>query len=363
MSTTVSHHPIFQPFRLGGHELSGRTVVAPMSRVSATPEGIPTGVMSDYYTAFAKGGFNLIITEGLYTDTISSQGYAGQPGIATEAQATAWAPVTASVKAEGALFIAQLMHAGALSQYLLQSISPSAVQPTGSKMVPFGGSGAFMLPVAMQEQDIINACEGYVRSAAAAWQAGFDGVEIHAANGYLPDQFITPHTNLREDQYGGSITNRFRFTAMIIEGIRNKVPDDFIIGVRLSEGKVNDLGYRWPEGAAMARALLTAVKAANPDYIHIAVQSGNWAQDACYADGSTLPGIARSITGKPVIANGGMHDLALSAKVLEEGHADLVAIGRAALADPQWPDRIRYGIPVTPFHRDMIFPDATIKKI
>lgn len=363
MSTNeVFPSAIFDPFHLGKYTLKNRLAVTPMSRVSATSEGVPTGNMQTYYEAFALGGFSMIITEGIYTDNVAAQAYPLQPGIVTPAQQQGWKTITERVQQHDALIIAQLMHAGAISQHLSHTQAPSAIQPLGSKMPEYGGGeGAFPLPHAMTAADIAAAKQGFVRSAVQAYKAGFNGVELHAANGYLLDQFLTDYTNTRTDQYGGSVVNRFRVVKELIEEIRTVVPADFIIGLRISEGKVNNLRYRWPEGAAMARQVLTAVTAAPPDYIHIAAETGNWARDAMYADGSSFTGLAKQITGLPVIANGGLHQPALATQVLAEGHADLLALGKAALANPDWPLRVQRGEHIVAFHPEMIKPSATIE--
>ncbi len=360
---TEHHFPTatFKPFRLQHTILRNRLVVAPMSRVSATSDGLPTAIMEDYYTAFATGGFGMIITEGVYTDDIASRGYPLQPGLVTLAQRDGWQRITAKVRAAGAYFICQLMHAGALSQQHTHTWGPSAVSPLGRRMPEYGGGdGPFPLPQAMTAADILTVRDGFAHTALQAHRAGFNGVEIHAANGYLLDQFLTDYTNLRTDEYGGTITNRFRLVAAIIQGIRQVTPADFMIGLRLSEGKVNHLRYRWPQGAATARELLAAVAATPPDYIHIAAESGNWQRDCMYADGTSFTSLAKQLVGVPVIANGGLHEPALAAQVLEEGHADLLALGKAALCNPDWPQRAQAGLPTTAFHPGLTKPSAAI---
>lgn len=357
----ISKHPIFRPLSWPGQTLKNRLVVASMSRVSATADGMATTEMATYYTAFAKGGFSMVITEGNYTDDIASKGYPHQPGLVSAAHAAAWQPVVAQVKAQGALIIAQLMHAGALSQYSRETLAPSAIQPTGVKMAQYGGTGAFPFPEAMSLADIQTAKEGFVNAAKVALQAGFDGVELHMANGYLLDQFLTPELNIREDQYGGNTSNRFRIAAEIMQAIRAVVPAHFLVGIRLSEGKVNDLKYRWKDGVAMAVEVLEEVRKAEPDFVHIAVQSGEWERDSFYSNGDSYATLAKKITGKVVIANGGMHQLTRAARVIDESHADLLAIGKAALADPAWPLHIQQGTSPLAFHPDMLWPEATIQ--
>lgn len=339
METNACLHPAFTPIELGKHGLRNRLAVAPMSRVSAGTDGTPTKAMADYYARYAEGGFALIITEGIYTDEAYSQAYTLQPGLVTPAQVQGWREVTDAVHRHGGVIIAQLMHAGALSQCLERTTGPSAVRPKGYKMKDYGGEGPFPVPAEMSAEDIRRVTEGFVQAAVHAQQAGFDGVEIHAANGYLLDQMLTPHLNLRTDEYGGTVAGRCRLIGEIMSGIRAMSPADFVIGVRLSEGKVNDLGYRWPEGAAMARAVLEQVGLMRPDYVHIAAERGDWQRDCGYEDGSSYGGLAKTMTGVPVIVNGGLHRLDVAEEVLREGHGDILALGKAALEDPRWPER------------------------
>ncbi|MEC5143128.1 NADH:flavin oxidoreductase [Chitinophaga sp. 212800010-3] len=348
---------LFQPFQLNGLQIPNRITVAPMSRASATLAGVPSNAMADYYERFARGGFGLIISEGLYTDQLFSQAYPHQPGIVTDAQINGWRRLNEIVNTHGSIFIAQLMHAGALSQHLTHTAAPSAVQPMGQKLKSYGGGdGAFPLPAAMSPEDIAHAVAGYVHAARNAMLAGFKGVEIHAANGYLPDQFLTPYTNLRTDQYGGTVPNRMRFIAEIIAAVRKEVPAGFIVGLRISEGKVNNFSYRWPGGADTARAVLTEVQKVSPDYVHVSAEGGSWATTGFYDSGESLTGMTKRIVDVPVIANGGLEDTAVAGRVLEEGHADFISLGKGALANPDWPHKVRSGQALLPFDRSMAVP-------
>jgi len=318
--------------------------------------------MQRYYGAFAKGGFSVVITEGTYTDTDASQGYDRQPGIATQAQAEAWRPVAGEVRDAGAVAIMQLMHAGALAQRTPDrraTIAPSRIRPRGQMMPEYGGSGPYRLALEMTEDDIRSVREGFARAALRARAVGFDGVEIHAANGYLLDQFNTTYTNQRTDRYGGTAANRIRLTAEIVETIRTAAPSDFIVGVRLSEAKVNDFEYRWPGGPSEAATIFAAVTAAGASYIHIAGE-GRGFRDTLASSTEPFTTLARRLTGLPVIANGGLGDADLADQVIRGGHADLVAIGRAALANPDWPRRIQQGSTIAAFDGAMLSPSATI---
>ncbi|RRB06815.1 NADH:flavin oxidoreductase [Larkinella rosea] len=354
-------HSFFDSIRLGQRRLSNRFVVAPMTRVSATSDGIPTDSMADYYEAFATGGFAAIITEGIYTDSIASVCNPNQPGLVTEQQVKSWLRLTTRVRQYPTVFIAQLMHAGALSQVLTTTLAPSAIPPIGKPSASSGGLPTFTHPKEMTVEDIKTAIRGYVKAGLNAVEAGFDGIEIHGANGYLPDQFLTTYTNQRTDRYGGSVENRFHFIAELMHEIRAAVPNDFIVGLRLSEGKVNNLTYRWEEGAEMARAVFAEVKKAAPDYLHLAAEGGGWQRECVYADGSSSTGIARQMLDCPVIANGGLHDLSLANKILTEELGDLLAIGRYAIANPDFPQKVFRQEPLLPFESGMIKPSVSLE--
>ncbi|MEQ7005105.1 NADH:flavin oxidoreductase [Actinopolymorpha sp. B17G11] len=368
-------HPALAPTRLAGQTLANRLAVAPMTRVSASPAGVPTPAMVDYYARFARGGFGLVITEGTYTDETFSQGYLHQPGLASPAQVSAWTEVTAKVHAEGARIVAQLMHAGALSQgnpHRDGTVGPSAIRPRGEMMPEYRGSGLWPVPAAMTAYDIDEAVEGFVDAAAHACAAGFDGIEVHAANGYLLDQFLTTYTNHRDDEYGGSVANRVRLTARIVTAIRVALGPDFWVGVRLSQTKVNDFEYRWPGGSADARVIFAALGEAGATYLHVASEGRNWIETARLdsdgdgdgngaGPGGTITALAREVSGLPVIANGGMHDVEQAAQVLAGGHADLLALARGALANPDFPQRLAAGERLRAFDHSMLTPMATLE--
>lgn len=352
---------VLEPGLFAGLKLDNRVAVSPMTRVSATADGIPTPRIVSYYRSFAEGGFGVIITEGTYTDEIFSRGYANRPGLVTEAQLEGWRQVTEAVHAAGKPIFAQLMHAGALSQVLEETAGPSALQPKGEKMPEYGGEGPFPTPESMSEADLGDAIAGFAAAGANAKAAGFDGVEVHGANGYLIDQFLTDYANDRRDQYGGSVAARARFAADVVRAVKEAVGDGFPVGIRLSQGKVNDHGYRWPGGRADAEAIFAAVAGAGADYIHVASEGRDWRESARIDDGLTITQVAKQTTGLPVITNGGMHAPELAETVLREGHGDVVALARGALANPDWPNRLREGRSFEAINPAMITPSASIE--
>lgn len=364
MTETSDRHPALEPLSLGSLDLANRLMVAPMTRISATPTGVPTELMADYYAEFASGGFGLVITEGIYPDAAYSQGYLNQPGLVTQEHIDGWRVVTDRVHADGARIVAQLMHAGALSQgnpYRSETLAPSAVQPLGTMMEAYGGSGPWPVPREATSDDIAEVIDGFATAARNAAAAGFDGIEVHAANGYLLDQFVTEYTNQRTDEYGASTANRIRLTAEVVERIVAEAPEGFIVGVRVSQTKVNDVVYRWSGGAEDVVVLSESLAKAGAHYIHVASEGRSWFETAQLADGSTVTGLAREVSGLPVIANGGMHDRDQAARVLAEGHADFLAIGHVALANPDLPHRLAVGDELAEFDPAMLRPSVTIE--
>ncbi|WP_245721546.1 NADH:flavin oxidoreductase [Nocardia crassostreae] len=333
-----------------------------MTRISATSDGVPTAQMAEYYREYAAGGFGLIITEGIYPDAEHSQGYFNQPGLVTEAHVSGWRAVVDAVHEAGAPIIAQLMHAGAISQgnaYGYETIGPSAVPPRGKMMVDYGGvGGPWSAPREMTADDIEDVIGGYVAAAENARAAGFDGVEIHAANGYLLDQFLTDYTNQRTDEYGGPVRNRIRLTQRVLRALRTAL-GDFPIGVRLSQTKVNDFTYRWPGADTDARIVFAAL-AEDATYLHIASEGRNFLETARFPDGTTITELAREVSGRPVIANGGMHALTQAADVLNGGHADLLSLGTGALANPDLPRKVETGAELAKFDHEMLHPMANL---
>lgn len=362
-SSTPDTHPALRGMTFCGSDLPNRLAVAPMTRVSARPDGSPTQEMADYYAQFATGGFGLVITEGIYTDSLFSQGYLNQPGLVTPEHTTGWHAVTEGVHQAGARTVAQLMHAGALSQgnrYAAATAGPSAVAPRGEKMPEYGGSGPWPVPQEMTRKDIDDAVEGFVAAACNAHEAGFDGVEVHAANGYLLDQFLTDYTNQRTDGYGGQVANRIRLTVETVAAIRRRVPDDFWVGVRLSQTKINDFTYRWPGGAGDAEQIFSALASAGADYLHVASEGRDWVETARLDNGETITALARKVTDLPVVANGSMHHLEQASDVIEHGHADLLSLGRSALANPDLPRRLANKEPLRAFDPELLHPMATL---
>lgn len=339
-----------------------RVVVAPMTRISTKGNGVPTKQMSEYYRRYAQGGFGLIITEGTYTDRTFSQAYPNQPGITNEQQQKGWENIVQATHQANGKIILQLMHAGALSQHLSNTRSASSIQPVRHMLEGYSQKqGQFPLPQAMNLAEVDDVIKGFIEAAIRAQDAGFDGIEIHAANGYLLDQFLTDYTNNREDQYGGSVENRCRLTAEIITLIKSSTSKDFIVGVRVSQGKVNDFDYTWPNGIDDGKIIFNALNNAGADYIHFASEGKGFDHGCLTANGESLPKLAREVTGLPVIANGGLDNIQEANRIIEGAHADLIALGTGALANPDWPIKLKNKEALLPFDPNMFSIGVTIE--
>jgi 2,4-dienoyl-CoA reductase-like NADH-dependent reductase (Old Yellow Enzyme family) len=348
----MSSVTLFSPIAIGGVTLRNRLAVAPMTRVSAGSDGCVTDRMVAYYEEFARGGWGLVETEGTYIDDEYSQGRAHQPGIATTAQRDAWRRVVDAVHGRGAAVFIQLQHAGALAEYghtRTETVGPSPVLPRGKKPLA--------VPRELTVPDIARIQEHFARAARRAVEAGFDGVELHGHNGYLIDQFLTGCTNLRSDQYGGSITNRIRFAVETVDAVRRAVPAAYPVGVRLNHAKSHDPTYVWPGGEDDAATIVRSLIAAGATFLHISALHDPQAGRA----NRQLLDVARSAGQVMLIANGGLDDPARAHALVNEGHTDLVALARGALANPDWPSRVLTNSPLATYDPAMIKPTPTLE--
>lgn len=356
------HAILFEEPRLGRLTLKNRIALAPMTRTSATEDGRATEDMASYYAKFARGCYSLIITEGTYPDEAYSQGYRNQPGIANDAQVQSWRSVVDAVHRENGCIFMQLMHAGALSQgnrFKNDTIAPSAMKPKGEQLPFYGGQGEFPLPKEMNKQDIEQVIHAFADAAVRVKDAGFDGLEIHGANGYLLDQFLTDYTNKRTDEYGGSIENRVRLHLEVMEAVRRAVGQDYPLGIRVSQGKVNDYYHKWAGGEDDARIIFESIAKIGPDFIHITEYD---ATRPAFDGGETLIGLAKRYAKVPVIANGQLGAPEKAEGLIESGEADVITLGKSALANPDWPKRVMEGEPIGEFDFSILQPQAYIKQ-
>ncbi len=341
-------------------DLANRFVLAPMTRTSAEADGTPNALMAEHYEAYAKGGFGLLISEGTYTDDKASQGYANQPGIIDDTQVEGWKTVVDRVHAAGSRMFVQLMHAGAQFQanrFTEQPLAPSAVQPKGAPLGFYGDQTEWQTPSPMTESDIEYMIEGFAKSAVNAKAAGFDGIELHGANGYLLNEFISTDFNQREDQYGGSLENRLRVLVDVVRSVRVAVGEDFPVGIRLSQVTVTDPDYQLPEGETGFRRIVEAVRDAGVDFIH--TTDGDLRRSP-FVDGDlSLADVVASVEGVDLIINGGIDEANVQAIANDYPEA-LLAVGKKALANPDFVQRMKDGKDMADLDFAMLQPKATI---
>jgi 2,4-dienoyl-CoA reductase-like NADH-dependent reductase (Old Yellow Enzyme family) len=355
---------LFASIDINGRTVKNSLAVAPMTRITATVDGRATETMTRYYERFARGGFGMVITEGIYTDQAFSQGYVHQPGMTDEAQANAWKPVVNGIKAHGALAIAQMMHAGAISQgnrFRDGTVGPSAIQPKGKQLALYHGKDRYVLPAAITEEQIADAIAGFAGSAARAIEvAGFDAIEIHGANGYLLDQFLTDYANNRADRWGGATENRVRLIVETFKQVRAKVGAVVPVGVRISQGKVNDYHHKWAAAERDAEIIFGSLADAGADFIHV-TEFEAW-KPAFAEGGPSLMRLAKRYAPKAkIFANGSLHNIEQAVTALGDG-ADIVTIARGALANPDLPKRLSNRVTLNEFDPAILGPVANIKE-
>lgn len=351
MSTDLS--PLFQPFSCKSLALRNRVVMAPMTR-SFAPGNVPNDAIVRYYQRRAEGEVGLIITEGVEINHAGASGYPNVPHIFGEQAMAGWQRVVAAVHQAGGQIIPQLWHVGAVRQPESADAAP-AYSPSGL-FAPGKPNG-----VAMSKEDIAEVIAAFADSARQAQAAGFDGVEIHGAHGYLIDQFFWAETNTRTDEYGGSLTHRARFACEIVRAVRQAVGADFAIVFRFSQWKQQDYQAKLATSPEELKQLLDLLVDAGVDIFHASTRRF-WEPEFAGSD-LNLAGWAQKLTGKPTISVGsvGLTEDFMSGTFtskqptveksgIEElvtrmaNHEfDLIAVGRALLQDPQWLQKVRDG--------------------
>lgn len=336
---------LFSAVQLGGLQLKNRIVMAPMTRCRADEQRIPNDLMREYYTQRASAG--LIITEGVAISP-SAVGYANTPGIWTQEQIEAWKKITDSVHAAGGIIVMQLWHVGRIShpRFLAGQlpVAPSAVKPAGhvSLVRP---KVSFETPRALQLEEIKQIIADYKQAAANAKEAGFDGVELHAANGYLPDQFLQSSTNLRTDEYGGSTEKRARFILDIIDELIT-VWGSQRVGIHLSpRSDAADISDENPK--QMYRYLIEQLNQKQLAFVFLRE----------YQAEDSLLSYFRSIYQGNIIANEAL-DKTQAESLLQRGEADAVAFGNLYIANANLVERLRSNQTLNEVVRETIYAEG-----
>jgi N-ethylmaleimide reductase len=332
---------LYSKTALGSLALQNRLVMAPLTRSRATGN-IPNDLMAQYYAQHGSAG--LIITEGT-SPSPNGLGYARIPGIFSAAQVAGWAQVTEAVHPLGAKMFMQLMHCGRIAHALnlpegARMLSPSALAAGGEMYTDAEGMKPNALPEAMTEADIHSTIEEYAQAAKNAVAAGFEGIELHGANGYLLEQFLRPNSNQRMDRYGGSIEHRARFVLEVTNAVVGAVGNNKV-GIRLSPfGVFNDMPIHATMEADYAY-LAGQLNAIGLMYIHLVDHSSMGAPPVP----DSMKAIFRSVFKRTLILSGG-YDAVRAESDLVAGKCDLIAFGRPFLANPDLIARWKSGAAV-----------------
>ena len=332
--TPVKNDGLLSPYKLGNIEMRNRVVMAPMTRSRAIGN-IPNTLMAEFYAQRAAAG--LIITEGT-SPSPNGLGYGRIPGIFDDAQVEGWKKVTHAVHSKGGKIFLQIMHTGRISHAANMPanaviLAPSAIQPAGQMWTDALGLQDYPVPTAMSIKDIGQTKHEFVTAAENAIKAGFDGIELHGANGYLLEQFLSPVSNTRNDTYGGSIENRCRFPMEVVADVATAIGTERV-GVRLSPyGVASDMPH-YPDIENTYKYLAAKLNRMKILYIHIVDHSGMGAPEV---PTEIKKAIRRRFHGTIILSGGYTRDRAEAE--LHGGLADLVAFGRPFINNPDLVER------------------------
>lgn len=336
---------LLSPVRIGRTALSNRMIMAPMTRSRSDNAGVPGDLATAYYAQRASAG--LIITEGVFPSAMG-QGYVNTPGIETDAQVEAWKKVTGAVHARGGRIFMQLMHCGRISHPLLldgaQPVAPSAIRPAAQAWTAQGQQD-MVTPRALALDEIAEVIDSYRSATRRALEAGFDGVELHAASGYLPEQFLSSSTNHRNDAYGGSLPNRARFVLEVLAAMAGEAGADRV-GVKISpEMNFNDIRDDAPQDTYTY--LVEQLNGLGLAYLHVAL----------FGAATGYHALLRPRFKGAYLAGGGLDQLSAEA-MLDSGAADAAVFGSTFLANPDLPERFRRGAPLNAPNQAAFFGGA-----
>ncbi len=352
---------MFTPVKLGSIELKNRLVMAPLTRMRAIDGDVPNPLAKIYYAQ--RAGAGLIISEATQISPLA-KGYPATPGIYSPEQTAAWKEIVEAVHAMGGKIVAQLWHVGRISHSSLHPEqgapeAPSAIAAAGQTYGADWKLHDYETPKAMTAEDIARVLKEFEVAAVNAKAAGFDGVEIHAANGYLLDQFLQDKTNQRNDQYGGSVENRLRLLGEVIESVAQVFSSDRI-GVRLSPyGSFNDMSDSDP--ISLFDAAIQKLNGYQLAYIHmIEPRSTSAGGNDQVSEGAPITSeIFRAAYQGKFISAGG-YDQAMGEATLEAGLADAIAYGRLYISNPDLAERFKQGVPLNAYDRTTFYGGAEI---
>jgi len=345
---------LFEPTTIAGLALQNRIVMAPLTRNRADAMGVPKPFVRDYYAQRASAG--LVISEGTQT-SFAGQGYCRTPGIHTPEQVVAWKRVTDAVHARGAKMFMQFMHCGRIAHPLNRQIpdapvAPSAVRPAGQMWTDQQQLQDYPTPRALGTAELPVLIDEFVVAARNAIEAGFDGVELHAANGYLLNQFLASNCNLRTDGYGTSLQGRIRFVVEVVEAVAAAI-GAARTSIRVSPGHMfNDLVDANP--LETHRALLDALPTADMAYVHVMLPDAFSPQLNNAGDPQAVLPTLRPYVKGALLAAGNLTAASGSA-MIDSGLIQLAVFGRPFVANPDLVERFKSGAPLAALRQDLLY--------
>ena len=333
----MSSDKLFTQFNLKNFTLKNRIGVAPMTRMSAAKKSIPRQDVFDFLVRRAKNGVSIIYTEAIITDYESAQGYPGQSRMLTQKQIDAWKPVVNDIHKEGSIAIMQMFHCGRMAWLDVNPsnrvIAPSSIRPKQDNPLT---EAPYPTPESMSQFDIDHVINGFVETAKGAIEAGFDGVEIHGAHGYLINQFLSSYSNNRTDEYGGSVLKRFRFAHEVIEAVSKVIPEDRLLVFRISDWGIADMDVSLFKTKDDYQEVVKLLSKEPIDILSVSTYEYN---QKAFATDKTMAQLTREMTEIPIFICGGIFDRASADEALED--ADIVLSGKSLLLNPNWVEEIR----------------------
>jgi len=330
---------IFSEFRLNGFTLKNRLGVAPMTRMSSVADSIPRQDVLDFLVRRAERGAALVFSEALVTDYESAQGYPGQARLLTQRQIEAWKKVTDAIRAQGSVSIMQMFHCGRVAWPEVNPagriIAPSPVTPRQKNPLT---DKPYPVPDEISRFDIQHVIQGFVETAKGAVAAGFDGVEVHGAHGYLINEFLSSYSNHRRDDYGGPLENRYRFAKEVVAAVREVVPADRLLTFRISNWGVVDPDVSLFETREEWQALIERLSAEPIDAISLSTYDF---QAKGFDTDKTICQLTREVTDLPLMICGKIHDRSTAEAALQD--ADVVLSGKSFLLNPDFVADVRAG--------------------
>jgi len=330
---------IFAPIRIKSLHLPNRLGVAPMTRMSAAEDSVPRRDVLDFLVRRAERGAGLVFTEAIVTDYESAQGYPGQARLTCRHQIEAWKPVVAAIRGHGAASIMQMFHCGRMAWPEVnpahRSIAPSAIAPKQDN--PLTGA-PYPVPQVMSLFDIQHAINGFVETAKGAVAAGFDGIEIHGAHGYLINQFLSSYSNQRDDDYGGSVGNRFRFAGEVIRAVRAVIPESMALSFRISNWGVADKEVSLFASADEWQQMIKLLSREQVDVISVSTYDF---RAPAFGTDNNMAQLTREATDLPIMICGKIHDRKSVDEAIAD--ADIVLSAKSTLLNPNWVADVRAG--------------------